>query len=286
LPEKVLIIGAGFLGSNIAKEFSDHFVIQTNLTKIQKNSYILDITDRKKVLDFFNEIKPNIVINCAANTGIDFLEKNTQIAYSINGEGAKNLAIASERSKIRLIHISTDGVFDGTRGNYTEEDKPNPINVYARSKIIGEENVVKNCSNHVIVRTNFYGCHPQNKFLFNNILSNLRNRKQIIGFDDVIFTPLEVSNLSHLIFDVVFSNYVGILNLSSNEPISKYQFCCNIADAFGFDSNLIQKGSIEDLGFIAKRPKNTSLVNTRSKIYTKSKIISLTDWLQKIRDKQ
>lgn len=284
MPERVLVIGSGFLGTNIAQEFKDHIVTQTNLTKISNNSYILDITDEKKVIDCFNDVKPSIVINCAANTDIDFLEQNALTAYLINGKGVLNIAVAAERSNVRLIHISTDGIFDGIRGNYTEEDKPNPINVYAKSKLIGEENIIKNCSNHVIVRTNFYGYHPQNKYLFNNILSKLKNREQFIGFDDVIFSPLEVSNLSNLISDVTFSNYRGILNLSSNESISKYQFCCKMAKVFDFDSNLIKKGSIEDVGFIAKRPKNTSLINTKSKQFTKSKIISLHDWLLKIRD--
>jgi dTDP-4-dehydrorhamnose reductase len=284
LSERVLVIGAGFLGGNIAEKFKDHIITQTNLTKINKNSYILDITDEKQVVDCFHDVKPSIVINCAANTNIDFLERNTPTAYSINGEGIRNLAVTCKRSDVRLVHISTDGIFDGISGNYTEEDKPNPINVYAKSKVIGEENIMKNCLNHVIVRTNFYGNHPQGKSLFNNILSKLKNRERFTGFDDVIFSPLEVSNLSDLISDVTFSNYRGILNLSSNESISKYQFCCKMADVFGFDSNLIKKGSIEDAGFIAKRPKNTSLTNTKSKQFTKSKIMSLEDWLLKIKD--
>ena len=284
MSERVLVIGAGFLGGNIAKKFKDHIIIQTNLTKINKNSYILDITDEKQVVDCFHDVKPSIVINCAANTNIDFLERNTPTAYSINGEGIRNLAVTCKRSDVRLVHISTDGIFDGISGNYTEDDKPNPINVYAKSKVIGEENIMKNCLNHVIVRTNFYGNHPQGKSLFNNILSKLKNRERFTGFDDVIFSPLEVSNLSDLISDVTFSNYRGILNLSSNESISKYQFCCKIADVFDFDSNLIKKGSIDDAGFIAKRPKNTSLDNTKSKQFTKSKIMSLDDWLLKIKD--
>jgi len=284
LSERVLVIGAGFLGENIMEKFKNHMVIQTNLTKINKNSHILDITDEKQVIDCFHDVKPSIVINCAANTNIDFLEINTTTAYSINGEGARNIAVTCKKSDIRLVHISTDGIFDGINGNYTEEDKPNPINVYAKSKVIGEENIMKNCLNHVIVRTNFYGNHPKGKSLFNNILSKLKNREQFTGFDDVIFSPLEVSNLSDIISDVTFSNYSGILNLSSNESISKYQFCCKIADAFGFDSNLIKKGSIEDVGFIAKRPKNTSLDNTKSKQFIKSKIMSLDDWLLKIKD--
>ena len=284
MSERVLVIGAGFLGGNIAEKFKDHIITQTNLTKINKNSYILDITDEKQVVDCFHDVKPSIVINCAANTNIDFLERNTPTAYSINGEGIRNLAVTCKKSDVRLIHISTDGIFDGISGNYTEEDKPNPINVYAKSKVIGEENIMKNCLNHVIVRTNFYGNHPQGKSLFNNILSKLKNRERFTGFDDVIFSPLEVSNLSDLISDVTFSNYRGILNLSSNESISKYQLCCKMADVFGFDSNLIKKGSIDDAGFIAKRPKNTSLTNTKSKQFTKSKIMSLEDWLLKIKD--
>ena len=284
MPEQVLVIGAGFLGENIAQKFKDHNITQTNLTKINKNSHILDITDEKKVIDCFHDVKPSIVINCAANINIDFLEQNISTAYSINGEGVRNIAIACKRSNVRLIHISTDGIFDGIHGNYTEEDKPNPINIYAKSKVMGEENIIKNCLNHVIVRTNFYGNHPQGKSLFNNIFLKLKNNEQFTGFDDVIFSPLEVSNLSDLISDVTFSNYRGILNLSSNQPISKYQFCCKMADAFGFDSNLIKKGSIEDVGFIAKRPKNTSLDNTKSKQITKSKIMSLDNWLLKIKD--
>ena len=284
MPEQVLVIGAGFLGENIARKFKDHNITQTNLTKINKNSHILDITDGKKVIDCFHDVKPSIVINCAANINIDFLEQNISTAYSINGEGVRNIAIACKRSNVRLIHISTDGIFDGIHGNYTEEDKPNPINIYAKSKVMGEENIIKNCLNHVIVRTNFYGNHPQGKSLFNNIFLKLKNNEQFTGFDDVIFSPLEVSNLSDLISDVTFSNYRGILNLSSNQPISKYQFCCKMADAFDFDSNLIKKGSIEDVGFIAKRPKNTSLDNTKSKQITKSKIMSLDNWLLKIKD--
>jgi dTDP-4-dehydrorhamnose reductase len=283
LNKKILVIGAGFLGSNIVQKIKTHTIIQTNLTKV-KNSYTLDITDSNKVIECFNDIKPNIVINCAANTKIDFLEKNAHIAYSINGVGARNVAIAAEKFSARLVHISTDGVFDGIRGNYTEDDKPNPVNIYAKSKLFGEKYVINNCSNYVVIRTNFYGYHPQNKFLFNSILSKLKKNEQIIGFNDVIFNPLEVSNLSQLISEIAFSDYVGILNLSSNEPITKYQFCYRIAKAFDLDTTLIIKGSIDDAHFIAKRPKNTSLVNIKSKQITKSKIISLTEWLLKIRD--
>jgi dTDP-4-dehydrorhamnose reductase len=284
LSEKILVVGSGFLGSNIAQEFKEHTVTQTNLSKTMNGSHILNIIDKEKVMRCFQKFKPTIVINCAANTDVDFLEKNADIAYSINSEGVKNLAIASEKFKARLIHISTDGIFDGKHGMYSEKDNPNPINIYAKSKLMGEKNVIENCSDHVILRTNFYGNFPKGKSLFNYILTKLQKKEQIVGFSDVFFTPLEVSNLSCLISEITFSNHVGILNLSSNELMSKYQFCCNIAKIFNFNSSLIKKGSIEDMGFIAKRPKNTTLDNTKSMNIIKSKIVPLTDWLLKIKD--
>lgn len=285
---KILVVGSGFLGSNIAKQFASlgHVVIQTNLTNMQKGSYALNITDPKMIDYCFEKIRPDIVVNCAGNTDIDLLEKNPQLAYSVNGHGVKNLAISSQKFNSRLVHVSTDGVFDGIIGNYSETDMPNPVNVYAKSKIIGEEETRQNCQNYVVIRTNFYGEHQNGKFLFSNILEKLRNGISITGFADVIFTPLEITNLSQLISDVALSNYTGILNLASDEPISKYEFCLQMAKTLGFNTGLVKKGSIDEMNFIAKRPKNTSLINQKSKQIIRHDIISLADWLADYKKRQ
>ena len=125
LSKKILVIGSGFLGSNVANKFTDvgNTVTKTNLTNVQKGSHVLDITDSIAVKKCFSEIKPDIVINCAGSTDIDFLEKNPQSAYIVNGNGAKNLAVATKKFNARLVHISTDGIFDGVRGGYKEDDK-------------------------------------------------------------------------------------------------------------------------------------------------------------------
>jgi len=285
LSQKVLVIGSGFLGSNVANNFksTDFSVIETNLSKIQTKSYPLDITNAKNVQTFFKRVKPDIVINCSGNTNIDFLEENPDLAYSINGIGVQNLAIASKEIGSRLIQISTDGIFDGKYGNYNEDDKPKPVNIYAKSKVLGEQKTIENCDNYVVIRTNFYGHHPSDRYLFNSVLANLKRKKSFIGFDDVVFTPLEVNNLAQLILDIAISNYVGILNLSSDKAITKYEFCFHVANVFGFDTKLIKQGSIDEMGFVAKRPKNTSLDNKRAKNIIKHKIILLTDWLQQIK---
>jgi len=281
--KKVLVIGTGFLGSHLTSEFEkrDMEVICTNYSKKVNQSEILDIKNISDVNQCFKKHEPELVINCAAYTNIDTIEKNPTIGYSVNFHGAENVAITASKLGIRLVHISTDSIFDGKKGMYLEEDQPNPINYYADSKLKGEQAVKNNCQDHVIVRTNFYGLDSESKFLFNKILNDLKLGKKIIGFSDVIFTPLEVSNLSQLIYDVATSKYNGILHLASDEIISKYDFCIKIAEVFKLNKNSIKKGSIDEMKFLAKRPKHTSLSNLKSKEIIKSPIISLVDWLKK-----
>lgn len=273
----------GFLGSKMLKEFEKHqiTVLGTHFSKRKSNFKTLDITKHNEVRRFFEKIEPDVVINCAASTNIDTIEKNPELGYSVNAKGVKNVAENSHEFGIKLIQISTDSVFDGTRGMYTEEDIPNPINVYSKSKLKGEEEIKNNCKNYVIIRTNFYGIDEGSKFFFSKILRELKLGKKIIGFDDVIFNPLEITNLSQLIYDVATTSFQGILHLSSDEILSKYKFCVKIADVFNLDKNLIKKGSVDEIGFIAKRPKNTSLSNTRSKQIIKTSLVSFDDWLKK-----
>jgi len=286
LIENVLVIGAGFLGSNIVKELKKYEKTVTS-THYQKNSSILklDISRKNDVESFCAKVEPDLVINCAANNKVEFLEKNLSVAYETNTLGAENVAIAANKIGSKLYQISTDSVFDGKLGMYKEDDVPNPLNNYANSKFLGEKAVIDNCKNHIIIRTNFYGHSNESKYLFDSILNKLINNEKFIGFNDVIFNPLEVGNLSELIVDLINSDFNGILHLSSNEIFSKYQFCHKIAEIFAFNTQLIQEGSIEQMNFLAKRPKNTSLDNSRSKSLIKTPITSLIDWLLTMKEK-
>jgi len=281
LIENVLVIGAGFLGSNIVKELEKREKKVTSTHYVEKNSSMLrlDISCKNDVESLCAKIEPDLVINSAAKNDIEFLEKNQGVAYEINTLGAENIAIAANKIGSKLFQISTDSVFDGKSGMYKEEDVPNPLNNYSNSKLLGEKGVIDNCKNHIIIRTNFYGHSNESKYLFDSILNKLINNEKFIGFNDVIFNPLQVGNLSELIIDLINSDFNGILHLSSNEIFSKYQFCLKIAEIFGFDTQLIQEGSIEQMNFLAKRPKNTSLDNSRSKSLIKTPITSLNDWL-------
>lgn len=275
--KKILVIGNGFLGKTINSYKSKNYdiiCISRNNSKIT-----VDIRDIENLEKIITKINPQIIINCAALTNIDEIEKNSKEAFEVNSYGAKNIASIASKYNIRLIHISTDSVFDGKKEMYSEKDEPIPINEYAKSKKLGEDLIISNSKNFVIVRTNFYGINDEGKFLFSWIVNNLKNNQKIIGFNNVIFSPLEIKNLVDMLLELSESNFQGIIHLSSNEPISKYHFAKKIAKNLGFNENNIIEGKIEDMEFVAKRPFNTSLSNSLAKSILKTKIISMDEWL-------
>lgn len=278
--EQILVVGIGFLGRYIFRDFTD---LGTNVigTRLSSNDNIisLDICNLESIEKCISKTNPDLIINCAANVNLDFIEKNPDIGRSVNADGPKNLAKVALKNKIRLVHISTDGVFDGNGSLYKEEDIPNPINEYGKTKLLGERNIQKILDDYVIIRTNFYGINERKMSLLNWIIQKLSQKEEIIGFNDIIFNPLEVSNLSKLVIDVVQSDFKGILHLASNDVISKYEFAMKVANIFNFDENLITKGTSNDVKLIASRPKNTSLSNKKAQKILTTKIDSLNESL-------
>jgi len=279
MSEKILIIGKGFFGEKLFSVFHDSGINVLG-THYHKSDPIIDITNIHSIEKITNEFKPDFIINCAALTNLDQIESNPKRAYAINAYGAKNIAKVSRRNKIKMIHISTDSVFDGMEGMYHEDDVPNPINEYAKSKKMGEDFVKETLDEHIIIRTNFYGYNSEEKFLFNWILKKLKNKQQITGFSDVIFNPLEIRNVSSMISELIYKDFDGIIHLSSNEVITKYEFIMEITKMLNFDMELVIKGSIKNVNFIAKRPLNTSLSNHQAKKILKTQPLSLKNWLE------
>ena len=222
-----------------------------------------------------------LVIDPAENDPIiDFIEKNSNDAIQINSIAPEIIAKNCKRNGSRLIHISTDSVFDGNRGMYTEEDTPNPRNIYAKTKLDGEKRISENCNDFAIIRTNFYGISNSGKYLFNNILEKLNTQKNIVGFSDVYFSPLSVENLSQQILDVAESDYNGVIHLGTDTKLSKYEFCSLMAQELGYGEDYVKPDSIDNYSFVAERPKNTSLDNNLSKSIVKHKSINFADWLK------
>lgn len=276
--KKILVIGQGFLGEYIAKTaiklghdtIGTHYVGPSQLT--------LDISNFNQVESLIRKINPDYVINSAARTDIDFLETHQDIAMQVNCIGAGNIAKICHENKIRLLHVSTDSVFDGNKGNYSEDDKPNPINVYAKSKHKGELEVSKYSKNHVIVRTNFYGINHRGAYFFNWILTSLKSKSSIIGYTDIIFSPLDVTTLSEMIMELFDIKHTGILHLSSGKPISKFDFIIQVAKQLNKSTDIIKPGKSDDTK--VPRPKNTSLRNDLAKKLLRTQVLDLSMWIQ------
>jgi len=279
MSDKILIIGKGFLGSAIFSKCQNSGIHVLG-THYNKSIPIIDITNINSIEKVANEFRPDLIINCAALTNLEQIESNPERAYAINAYGAKNIAAVSKQNKIKMIHVSTDSVFDGIKGMYHENDIPNPINEYAKSKKLGEDFVKETLDKHIIIRTNFYGYNSEGKFLFNWILKKIKEKQQITGFLDIIFNPLEIGNLSDMIKELIHKDFNGILHLSSNENFSKYEFINEIAKMLNLDIELITKGSIKNTNFTSKRPSNTSLSNQLAKKILKTQPLSLKKWLE------
>ena len=272
----LLIVGNGFLGGILHKN-AIQLGLDSNISDYKKSG--IDVRNISSIEEILKQEEPKVVINCSAISNVDAIEKDATNAIAVNANGAKNLATICNKLNLKLIYISTDSVFDGKQKMYSEEDITNPINEYAKSKKLGEDFVKKSLNEHVIVRTNFYGKDSKKKNLFEWVINQLKNQDKIIGFEDVFFNPLEVNNLSKLIIELSQTNFLGTLHLANNEIFSKYQFCKTIAECLGFGTNIIQKGSINEVNLNALRPLNTTLSNKLSTKILKTKLITLKEYL-------
>ena len=208
MKEKLIIIGRGFLGTKIEEKAKaqGYQVICTNKTN-QKNSVKLNIINYKEVEEFILKHDPKFIINCAVSGKIDYLENHQEDAFKVNTTGIKNLATICKKKKIRIIHISTDSVFDGQKGNYSENDLPVPLNVYAKSKFLGEEELKNLVDDYVIIRTNFYGIDKRGNYFLNWVLDSIKNKKTIEGFKNVIFSPVDIDTLSTIVIELLTKKY-------------------------------------------------------------------------------
>ncbi len=268
----LLITGAsGLLGGNMAllagqrgeKVLALHR--STPLAMPGMVSVCLDLEDETDLQRLFREYPIDRVIHCAAMTNVDYCESHHAEAKRINAFVPGRLAALAKESGARMLHISTDQVFDGQSGSYTEESPPAPINVYGRTKLEGERAVLSELPSALVVRTNLYGWNATDKYSLGEwILSNLEVGKSIPGFRDVIFTPLLVNDLCGLLLDMLRLRLEEIWHLGGSETISKYAFARKLAEVFGLDADLVRTTSVSDVKLAAPRPLGMSLRSDRA----------------------
>ena len=267
---KIGITGAsGMLGTALINELSNkHEVFATARKKgVEKeniNWQCFDLTDIQKLKKWLVDNNPDVVVHCAALVNVDECEKNESYAELLHIQSTKVLSEYLVEINGTLIYISTDSVFDGDKLTpYTEIDKPNPVNIYAQTKLYGE-NYVLSMKNGLVLRTNIIGWSRTNSISFAEwVLKGLIEQKPLTLFKDVLFSPLHVDDLSKVIIRAIEKKVSGLFNASSKDWMSKYNFGLIMADVFRMPIDNIIETSSDEFLLKAKRPKNMILSNKK-----------------------
>ena len=258
---KILVTGgSGLLGQALMNIFRDEEISGTYYQHPykQKDLTYLDITSGKDVMSLLQKIEPNVVIHTAALTDVDDCEENMQKATQINVEGTRNLATSAYQIGAKFVYVSTDYVFDGEKGWYTEEDTPAPINVYGETKLAGEKIVEQECRDFLIARTSvIYGSAEGNFATW--MLSQFSQGKQLSIVDDQYASPTYNRDLAEQLKALIEKDAQGIFHTAGGERMNRYEFALKVADVFGFDTGLIKPVGMDTLKWIARRPHDSSL---------------------------
>jgi dTDP-4-dehydrorhamnose reductase len=264
---RILLTGAsGLLGLNLAlaihgREHQVFGVANTQPFKqVEFKSIQAELTEPGVLERFFDEVKPNVVIHCAAIANVDECESKPDLAAAINTDLPGKIASLANKFNAKMVHISTDAVFDGTTGNYSETDTPNPLSVYAETKLGGEKSVAQANPDALIARVNFYGWSMTGKrSLAEWFVSNLAAENPIQGFSDVLFCPMMVLDLVDTLMEAVAKDLKGLYHVVGAQPMSKFEYGRRIAREFGFDEALLTPVSVDSAGLKAVRSHNLTL---------------------------
>ena len=255
---KVLITGAkGQLGQDLQKEIENQ-----RIECIGLGHNDLDITDFDSVKEALEFHKPSIVINCAAYNAVDKAEENWKKAFLVNGIGVRNLAIISEKVKAMFVHFSTDYVFDGEKGKpYTIADKPNPINKYGQSKLLGEEFVKSLHTRYFLIRVSWvFGSGGKEEANFIKKLMKWAKDKQTLKVvDDQISSPTYTVDLAKAVMKLIKTEAYGLYHITNGQA-SRYEWAEYILKKINWSGRL-EKASKDDFNLPAKRPGYSVLDN-------------------------
>jgi dTDP-4-dehydrorhamnose reductase len=251
---RILLTGAnGQLGTEIQPLLEPHEVTAVDLPE-------LDITDRAMVLGAMHELRPDVVINCAAFTAVDDCESKVDLAYNVNAMAVRHLAEGCRETGAHLASVSTDYVFDGSKDSpYVEWDTPCPISVYGRSKLAGE---IEAGPAATVVRTAWV-CGEYGHNMVKTILRLLGEHETLTFVDDQVGHPTFTSDLAPVLRDLALSKRPGLFHVTNQGAVSWFEFAREVAKASGADPARVNPCSTEELGmdYPAPRPANSVLDN-------------------------
>ncbi len=275
---KVLITGVnGFTGYYLVSEclVRGYEVIatgkgQSRLPEMNSPGFSyrsMDFTDPFSVHDVFQVVKPDVVIHAGGMTRADDCEKQQWLAYVTNVEGTLNLLTNAEQHNCFFLLLSTEFVFDGEKGDYSEDDKAIPVNFYGKTKLEAEEAVREYSGEWAIARTVLVYGHPftQKKSFVSVVAEKLKRGEEFQLFTDQLRTPTYACDLAKGIADIIEKKATGVYHLSGKDLLSPYDIGCLVAEHLGLDTSLLKPITVADYTEPARRPANAGFNISKAK---------------------
>ena len=287
IKKRLLIIGSnGMLGQRLVEYFSADNSFELLAASVEDKSFFaklnyrtLDITNKSAVQKIIKEFYPDYIINSAAYTNVDGCESEKELAWKINVTGPEHIAFYASTINAHFIHISSDYVFDGKAGPYSETDKVNPISYYGKSKLASENALHKFGGKYTIIRPNvLYGPakYGRNDFV-KWVVTSLRDGKEIRIVDDQFNNPTYIDNLVSAISSIINFNKIGLYHIGGKELLNRFDFTMRISDYFKLDKTLVSRIKTEELNQAANRPLKSGLVTLKAETELAYKPFSIED---------
>lgn len=302
MKKKLFILGIGGLtGSKLVKLAKSDFEIYGSYNlRNPKFDFIegikLDISDISEVKDVLSKIRPDVIINTCAVNNVDYCENHQEEAKKINIDFVEQLHEITKSLSTKLVHLSSDSVFDGTKKNpYKEEDVPKPINYYGYTKMIGEKLVLENKNNLVVRASVLYGWLPKSLSQLASssmkptnfgqwIINKLISKERVKIITDEFSSPILADDFARSILHLVSGNHSGIFHSSPPIQITRYDFCVKLAEFLGLNSKLIEPVTSKDLGRNVTTGFNKCLDSSKIINESKFKFLSLEESFRLLKD--
>ena len=270
-PSILLTGGSGLLAVNWFYSKNNEYSVYLGLNEriiLPDNCQVISLNffSEENLMKQIEAVGPSVVIHTAGLTSVEKCENNPELAFHINVELSSMVANVTKRLGVRLVHISTDHLYEGNVSMLNENEPTQAVNVYGKTKALAEINVGEINPESLIIRTNFYAWGTTYRKSFSDyIIESLRNKQVLNLFEDVYYTPILAQNLIKCVHDLLEKKAKGIFNIVSDDRISKYDFGILIAEEFGLDKSLIQRSSFKDRSNLIRRPLDMSLSNQKVK---------------------
>lgn len=262
---KFLLTGStGLVGRQVTKDLTEenHEVYSCYYDQKPEhgNPIHLDLTNLSSIESVINQVKPDVIVHLAAMTDVDGCEDQKDLALLVNAQATEKLAKQAALQNAFFLYVSTDYVFDGTKKLWNENDKPNPLGNYGKSKLEGENKIQNLASSWCIARTSTpFGIHPKKKSFPLWVVENLKSKKEINVLVDQFTSPTYVPNLSKMLIEISEKQLLGVYHVSGASRISRYEFAELISEKLNLDKKLLKPISMDEMKWKAKRPKDSSL---------------------------